>query len=109
MILAELTIDGARGKVIMQASKNGFFYVLDRKTGKLLSAKNYTYVNWASHIDMKTGRPVVTGEPDWYASPKNVYPSWAGGTPGIPCPTARRRTWSTFRSSTCPRFRRHAA
>jgi quinohemoprotein ethanol dehydrogenase len=63
----------------MQASKNGFFYVLDRKTGKLIAAKNYTYVNWASHVDMQTGRPVLTPNSDWYASPKNVYPSWAGG------------------------------
>jgi quinohemoprotein ethanol dehydrogenase len=79
LILADLAVDGASRSVIMQASKNGFFYVLDRKTGKLLSAKNYTYVNWASHVDMKTGRPVVTAQADWYSSPKNVYPSWAGG------------------------------
>ncbi len=79
LILAQMPIDGASRPVIMQASKNGFFYVLDRKTGKLLSAKDYTYVNWASHIDMKTGRPVVTAAADWYSSPKNVYPSWSGG------------------------------
>jgi len=42
----------------MQASKNGFFYVLDRETGKLISAKNYATVNWTSGIDMETGRPV---------------------------------------------------
>jgi quinohemoprotein ethanol dehydrogenase len=79
LILADLTVDGTSRPVIMQASKNGFFYVLDRKTGQLLSAKNYTYVNWASHVDMKTGRPVVTKAADWYSSPKNVYPSWSGG------------------------------
>jgi quinohemoprotein ethanol dehydrogenase len=79
MILAEVPIGGESRSVIMQASKNGFFYVLDRKTGKLLSAKDFTYVNWASHIDMKTGRPVVTEAADWYTSPKNVYPSWSGG------------------------------
>ncbi len=79
LILADLPIDGGSRPVIMQANKNGFFYVLDRKTGKLLAAKNYTFVNWASHIDMNTGRPVLTGAADWYASPKNVYPSWAGG------------------------------
>ena len=78
LILADLPFDGSQRSVIMQASKNGFFYVLDRKTGKLLSAKNYTYVNWASHVDMATGRPVLTPAADWYASPKNVYPSWAG-------------------------------
>jgi quinohemoprotein ethanol dehydrogenase len=79
MILADLDIDGSLRQVIMQASKNGFFYILDRATGKLLSAKNYTYVNWASGVDMKTGRPMPTPQSDWYASPKNVYPSWAGG------------------------------
>jgi quinohemoprotein ethanol dehydrogenase len=79
LILADLTVDGTSRPVIMQASKNGFFYVLDRKTGQLLSANNYTYVNWASHVDMKTGRPVVTKAADWYSSPKNVYPSWSGG------------------------------
>ena len=42
----------------MQANKNGFFYVLDRKTGQLISAKNFTPVTWASGIDPKTGRPV---------------------------------------------------
>ena len=62
----------------MQANKNGFFYVLDRESGKLLSAKNFTYINWATGVDMKTGRPVTTPASDWYSSPKNVYPSWSG-------------------------------
>jgi quinohemoprotein ethanol dehydrogenase len=79
LIIADLALGGATQPVIMQASKNGFFYVLDRRTGKLLSAKNYTYVNWASHIDLQSGRPVLTQDSDWYASPKNIYPSWAGG------------------------------
>jgi quinohemoprotein ethanol dehydrogenase len=79
LILADLKIDGATRPVIMQANKNGFFYVLDRQTGKLLSGSNFTYVNWASGIDMKTGRPRVTKQADWFSGPKNVYPSWAGG------------------------------
>ena len=62
----------------MQANKNGFFYVLDRKSGELLSAKNFAYINWATGVDMKTGRPVTTPQSDWYASPKNIYPSWSG-------------------------------
>jgi quinohemoprotein ethanol dehydrogenase len=62
MILAELEIDGVERKVIMQAPKNGFFYVLDRKTGKLLSAENIMPVNWATHIDLETGRPVETDD-----------------------------------------------
>jgi len=60
MILAELEIDGVQRDVIMQAPKNGFFYVLDRKTGEFISAKNFVPVNWATHIDTKTGRPVET-------------------------------------------------
>ncbi|MDB6084763.1 MAG: Pyrrolo-quinoline quinone [Gammaproteobacteria bacterium] len=79
LILTDLDIGGATHRVILQANKNGFFYVLDRNSGKLLSAKNFTYVNWASGIDMKTGRPMLTDDSDWYSSPKNVYPSWGGG------------------------------
>ena len=60
MILADLDIEGATRKVIMQAPKNGFFYVLDRATGEFISAKNFVPVNWATHIDPKTGRPVET-------------------------------------------------
>jgi quinohemoprotein ethanol dehydrogenase len=58
MILADLNLDGQVRKVLMQAPKNGFFYVLDRTNGELISAKPFTYVNWATGIDMKTGRPI---------------------------------------------------
>ncbi len=58
LILADLTIGGAHRQVLMQANKNGFFYVLDRKTGQLISAKNFTPVTWASGVDQKTGRPI---------------------------------------------------
>jgi alcohol dehydrogenase (cytochrome c)/quinohemoprotein ethanol dehydrogenase len=58
IVLADLTINGAKRRVVMQAPKNGFFYVLDAKTGELISAKNFTDVSWATHIDLKTGRPV---------------------------------------------------
>lgn len=58
IVLADLTIDGRVRKVLMQAPKNGFFYVIDRENGGLISAKPYTYVNWASDINMTTGRPV---------------------------------------------------
>jgi quinohemoprotein ethanol dehydrogenase len=78
MILATLAVGSADTPVLLQANKNGFFYVLDRKTGKLLSAKNFSFVNWTTGIDMKTGRPIMTKESDWYSSPKAIYPSWAG-------------------------------
>ncbi|HKQ76357.1 MAG TPA: PQQ-dependent dehydrogenase, methanol/ethanol family [Blastocatellia bacterium] len=58
--LADLTIDGRARKALLHAPKNGFFYVLDRATGALISAKPYTQVNWASGIDIKTGRPIET-------------------------------------------------
>ncbi len=57
MQLADLTIDGKPRKVLMQAPKNGFFYVIDRTNGKLISAEPYTKVTWATGIDLETGRP----------------------------------------------------
>jgi alcohol dehydrogenase (cytochrome c)/quinohemoprotein ethanol dehydrogenase len=57
IILADLTLDRRPRKVLMQAPKNGFFYVLDRTNGSLISAKPFTFVNWASGVDGKTGRP----------------------------------------------------
>jgi PQQ-dependent dehydrogenase (methanol/ethanol family) len=62
MTLTGLEIDGKPRKVLMQAAKNGFFYVLDRTDGELLSANNFVPVSWASHIDMETGRPVEIAE-----------------------------------------------
>ncbi len=56
--LATLSIDGKPRKVLMQAPKNGFFYVIDRETGKLISADKLGKVTWASKIDLQTGRPV---------------------------------------------------
>ncbi|MGA0606417.1 PQQ-dependent dehydrogenase, methanol/ethanol family [Phenylobacterium sp. VNQ135] len=58
IILADLNIGGQPRKVLMQAPKNGFFYVIDRASGKLISAKNYTNITWASGVDPKTGRPI---------------------------------------------------
>jgi quinohemoprotein ethanol dehydrogenase len=79
IILADLTIDGKPRKVLMQAPKNGFFYLLDRTNGQLISAENYVPVNWATHIDKKTGRPVLT-EQGWYKEEsKFIFPFLAGG------------------------------
>lgn len=79
MILADLKIGGEVRSVLMQAPKNGFFYVLDRKTGELLSAKPYTKVTWASHVDLETGRPVETAQSDYSKEPKLIYPGAWGG------------------------------
>ncbi|MFO1409735.1 MAG: c-type cytochrome [Steroidobacteraceae bacterium] len=78
MILADLEIGGRTRKVLMQAPKDGFFYVLDRATGELISAKNFTFVNWAKGIDAKTGRPIPNPAADYHGGAKLVYPSQAG-------------------------------
>ena len=79
MILADIKVKDKVRKVLMQAPKNGFFYVLDRETGELLSAEKIVTANWASHIDMKTGRPVETGQGDYSTEDKLIYPSELGG------------------------------
>jgi PQQ-dependent dehydrogenase (methanol/ethanol family) len=71
IIVADLVIDGEERRVVMQAPKNGFFYVIDATNGKLISANNFVPTNWATGIDMETGRPIevpearydVTGKP----------------------------------------------
>jgi quinohemoprotein ethanol dehydrogenase len=75
MILADMEIGGRKRKIIMQAPKNGFFYVLDRQTGELLSADKYGPATWASHVDMKTGRPVFTEQSDFSKQDRLLYPN----------------------------------
>ena len=79
MILADLMINGERRSVIMQAPKNGFFYVLDRATGELLSAENYVPITWASHVDIETGRPVETENADHRVEFQMTKPAPFGG------------------------------
>ena len=66
MIVADLRLDGQVRRVVMQAPKNGFFYVLDAKTGALISAEKFTDISWATHVDMKTGRPVENPSARFY-------------------------------------------
>ncbi len=58
IILADIPIEGKQRKVLLHAPKNGFFYVIDRENGALISAKPFTFINWSTGIDMKTGRPI---------------------------------------------------
>ncbi len=58
IMVADLVYPRGRRRVVMQAPKNGFFYVLDAKTGQLLSAEKFSPLTWATHVDMRTGRPV---------------------------------------------------
>jgi quinohemoprotein ethanol dehydrogenase len=79
IILADLQIDGRTRKVLMQAPKNGFFYVIDRENGQLISAEKFTPVNlWASHVDLKTGRPAIFPEAIYGTKPYLMTPSVAG-------------------------------
>jgi quinohemoprotein ethanol dehydrogenase len=62
LVLADLTIKGQPRKVIMQASKDGFFYVLDRLTGKFISGEPFVKVTWAKGLDPVTGKPIVNAD-----------------------------------------------
>ena len=79
MMTADLMIGGHRRHVILQPSKNGFFYVLEAKTGKLLSADAFTEVNWATGVDLKTGRPKVVQAARYEKEPWNLAPGVQGG------------------------------
>ncbi|MFT5441643.1 MAG: quinohemoprotein ethanol dehydrogenase [Myxococcota bacterium] len=79
IILADMELDGVERKVLMQAPKNGFFYVIDRIDGTLLSAENYIQVTWATHVDMETGRPVETPGARYTDGTFLAYPSYLGG------------------------------
>ena len=83
MVLADLTIHGRRRSVLMQAAKNGFFYVIDRRTGEVLSAKPYAEQNWALGMDKKF-RPIPSPAVDYGDSPKLVVPSTAGAHTSAP-------------------------
>lgn len=79
MILTHMTIDGKDRSVILHAPKNGFLYVIDRATGKLIRANALVRMNWANGVDMKTGRPNLTPEhSDYTNGPKIVFPSTTG-------------------------------
>jgi quinohemoprotein ethanol dehydrogenase len=77
IILADLKIDGKDRKVLMQAPKNAYFYVIDRKTGELISAEKFMPSNWSSGIDKKTGRPIENPDADWTKKTEStlVFPS----------------------------------
>lgn len=79
IMLADLTINGKQRQVVMQAPKNGFFYILDRRTGELLSADPWVTVNWASGVDLKTGRPRVNPEARYGTESISITPGPGGG------------------------------
>ena len=77
--LLDMEVDGVVRKVLFQAPKNGFFYVLDRADGELLRAAPYATLNWATHIDMETGRPVENPETRYEETPTWILPGNSGG------------------------------
>ncbi len=80
IMLATLKINGAEQDVLLQASKNGFFYVLDRAGGKLLAADKFVAANWATGVDLHTGRPAENPDSDYTkGKPVIVFPSGVGG------------------------------
>lgn len=79
IVLADLSINGQPRKVLMQAPKNGFFYLLDRKTGELLSAEKYVPVTWAKGIDKQTGRPIENPGVRYPDQPALITPGPLGG------------------------------
>ncbi|HWU02928.1 MAG TPA: PQQ-dependent dehydrogenase, methanol/ethanol family, partial [Novosphingobium sp.] len=81
LVMATLPVGGQQRQVIMQAPKNGFFYMLDRKTGRFLSGTPYVPVNWARGLDPVTGRPIENPAARYYRSGKPVFqfPSSGGG------------------------------
>ena len=83
-VLAELQVDGEMRKVMMQANKNGFLYTVDRTDCSLIAAHPYVYVNWATHIDLETGRPVLTDLYRDFLAGEEVYIWPSRGTNAVP-------------------------
>ncbi len=78
IMLADMEWQGEQRKVLWQAPKNGFFFIVDRTNGKLLSAENFARVNWAEGYDLDTGRPIVTENADYSKEAKFIIPSPVG-------------------------------
>ena len=78
IVLADLPIGGDTVKAMLHAPKNGFFYVIDRRTGKLLSADPFSEVTWASKVDLTTGRPVEVPGARYESGSATVAPGTAG-------------------------------
>jgi len=77
LMLADLKLNGKVRQVIMHAPKDGFFYVLDRASGELLSADNFVPNTWATHVDLKTGRPNINPEAMIQTEPRLITPNAA--------------------------------
>jgi quinohemoprotein ethanol dehydrogenase len=79
LVQVDLKIDGNLRHVIMQAPKNGYFYVLDRKTGKFISGAPLQKITWAKGLDPKTGRPIINPDAHFGTTPVIIWPGPGGG------------------------------
>jgi len=95
IISADLEIDGRMRQVIMQAPKNGFFYVLDRVTGEFISAEPHVKVNWG-HVDPATGQMVVNDNARYMTDPVLVYPGPGGAHNWFPMAYSPRTKLAYF-------------
>jgi PQQ-dependent dehydrogenase (methanol/ethanol family) len=86
LVFADLDINGQKTPALVKADRNGFFYVLNRETGRLISAKPFVDLNWATGIDMSTGRPIEVPEkrPRMKFRATNVCPNLIGGKNWMP-------------------------
>ena len=84
LVLADLEVDGEMRKVMIQANKNGFLYVLDRTDCALIAAHPYVFVNWATHIDLETGRPALTDIYRNFLAGEEVHIWPSRGTNAVP-------------------------
>jgi alcohol dehydrogenase (cytochrome c) len=83
-VLADIQVGGQLRKVMIQTNKNGFLYVLDRTNCKLIAANPYVKVNWATRIDMTTGRPVLTDIQKRFLAGEEVEIWPSRGTNAVP-------------------------
>ncbi|MFO1466006.1 MAG: PQQ-dependent dehydrogenase, methanol/ethanol family [Steroidobacteraceae bacterium] len=78
LTLADIEFGGRPRKVVFQANKNGYFYVLDRVTGEFLAAWPFAYMNWNKGLDPRSHRPIYSAAANWHESPKLVFPPAPG-------------------------------
>lgn len=104
MILADVQIDGQPRKVLMQAPKNGYFYVLDRTNGAFISGTPYVPITWSKGLDPKTGRPDIVPEARYSDTGKPFLgmPSPAGGHSWQPMSFSRKTGLVYFPTAEIP-------
>ena len=102
-VLMDVTVDGQKVKAVGQANRNGFYYALDRATGKLLAAKAYTKINWADGIGAD-GRPILVADRDPTEDGTLVCPGLGGGHNWETRPIVRRPGYIISDRATAARF-----